>query len=79
MSEDYPPNGDYRWVRIGDHWEQSRVTKAGTLIIPKPDYYSTDTTKFVKLLDTVAIAHGLDAKKVTGIRSWEDIVAIHFN
>jgi len=79
MSEDYPPMGDYRWVRIDDHWEESRVTAAGTLVIPKPDYYSTDTNKFLELVNTVAIAHGLDPKKATGIKSWDNVIAVHFN
>lgn len=77
--ENYPPMGDYRWVRIGDHWELSKLTDAGTLVIPKPDYYSTDTKKFQELLNVVAIAHGLNPKAVTGIKSWYKVVAVHFN
>ena len=77
--ENYPPMGDYKWVLIGDHWEESRITEAGTLVIPEPDYYSTDTSKFLELLNTVSIAHRLDPKKISSIKSWDKVVAVHFN
>ena len=79
LSEDYPPMGDYRWVRIGNNWQESWVTDVGTLLIPKPDYYGTDSKRFLELVNVVAIAHGLDPKKATGVKSWENVIAVHFN
>lgn len=76
IPETGPPMGDYRWVLSGKTWVLSYVTDAGTLVVPKPNFDGTN--EVLALIHQVAKLHDLDPKRISGIKTWDKFIAVHF-